>query len=137
MQFVDTNIFVRYLTRDDIEKAEACLRLFEQARLDKIELTSSESIMAEVVFILSSKNLYGLSRQEIKIRLYPLITLPGLKLSNKGDLLRAIDIYANNNIDFEDALSIAIMERQEISELYSYDKDFDRVQGSTIKRIEP
>jgi predicted nucleic acid-binding protein len=137
MQFVDTNIFVRYLTRDDLEKAEACLRLFEQARLDKIKLTSSESIMAEVVFVLSSKNLYGLSRQEIKIRLYPLITLPGLKLSNKLDLLRAIDIYANNNIDFEDALSIAIMERQEIGELYSYDKDFDRIQGTTIKRIEP
>jgi predicted nucleic acid-binding protein len=137
MYFVDTNIFIRYLTQDDPQKAEACFRLFEQAKRNAIEITTSEAIIAEVVFILASKNLYKLSRQEIRVRLYPIISLSGLKLPHKPQILRALDLYGNNSIDFEDALSIATMERQSITGIYSYDKDFDHVRGSTVKRIEP
>ena len=38
-------------------------------------------------------------------------------------------------LDFEDALSAAYMEKQEITEILSYDTDFDRVSG--IVRKEP
>jgi predicted nucleic acid-binding protein len=137
MRFVDTNIFIRYLTQDDPQKAEACFRLFEQAKRNEIELTTSESVIAEVVFILSSKRLYNLSRQDIRIRLYPLLSLTGLKLPYRQQFLRALDLYSSNKIDFEDAMSLAIMERQAIGELYSYDEDFDRIHGSAVKRIEP
>ena len=137
MQFLDTNIFIRFLTKDDPEKAAACYRLFERARLNEVELTTSEAVIAEIVFILSSKRLYNLSRQDVRIRLYPLISLPGLKLANRRQYLRALELYSNNPIDFEDALSIATMERQKISELYSYDKDFDRIKDSEITRLEP
>ncbi len=54
MHFVDTNIFLHYLTRDDPVKAEVCFRLLEQARKGEIALTTSESVIAEVVFVLSS-----------------------------------------------------------------------------------
>lgn len=137
MQFVDTNIFIRYLTQDDPQKAETCFRLFERAKRNEVELTTSESVIAEVVFILSSKRLYNLSRQDIRIRLYPIFSLSGLKVPFRKQILRALDLYLLNNIDFEDALSIAIMERQAISEIYSYDEDFDRIQGSAIQRILP
>ena len=137
MVFVDTNIFIRYLTKDDLQKAEACLRLFEQAKRNETELMTSETVIAEVVCILSSRRLYKLSRQDIRIRLYPILSLSSLKLADKRQVLRALDLYSMNNVDFEDALSIAIMERQAITAIYSYDEDFDRIQGSTIKRVEP
>jgi predicted nucleic acid-binding protein len=50
-------------------------------------------------------------------------------------MLRTLDLYAAYNIDFEDALIVAQMERQNINELYSYDRGFDRVTG--ITRHEP
>jgi predicted nucleic acid-binding protein len=137
MQFIDANIFVRYLTKDDPQKAESCFRLFEKAKHNEVELTTSEAVIAEVVYILSSKRLYKVSRQEIRIRLYPLLSVPGLRLLHKRQLLRALDLYSSNNIDFEDALSVAIMERQAITDIYTYDKDFDRIRGSTINRLEP
>jgi predicted nucleic acid-binding protein len=31
MQFVDTNIFIRHLPRDDPDKAQACFELFQRA----------------------------------------------------------------------------------------------------------
>ena len=137
MQFVDANIFIRYLTRDDPEKAAACRRLFEQAKLGQVRLTTSEAVIAEVVFVLSSKRLYNLSRQEIRARLYPLVSLSGLKMVSSRSCLRALDLYGSNNIDFEDALTIAEMERRKIAELYSYDRNFDQVPGHTFKRLEP
>ena len=137
MQYVDTNIFIRYFTRDDQEKAEACYLLFEKANRNEATLTTSELVIAEVVFILSSKRLYNLSRQDVRIRLYPILSLPGLRLAHKQQYLRALDLYSNYTIDFEDALSVAFMERNEIAEIYSYDRDFDTIDGSSIVRIEP
>lgn len=135
MQFIDANIFIRHLTRDDPEKAKACLALFQKAENDEIELTTTEAVIAEVVYVLSSKRLYDLPREEIRALLYPLLSLPGLKLSPRALYLRALDLYAAQPIDFEDAIIVARMERGDIQELFSYDRDFDRIEG--IKRLEP
>ncbi|NJN82008.1 MAG: type II toxin-antitoxin system VapC family toxin [Caldilineaceae bacterium] len=133
--FVDTNIFLRFLTRDDPEKAEACQTLFQRARSGEADLVTSESVIAEVVFVLSSPRLYDLSRQDIRARLYPLLTLPGLRLPQRETCLHALELYAAFPVDFEDALTTAHMHRQNIAELYSYDKDFDRLPN--VNRIEP
>lgn len=135
MQFIDANVFIRHLTRDDPEKAQACFELFRKAQQREITLTTSESVIAEVVYVLSSKHLYNLPREEIRRLLYPLLSLPGLKLTHRKIYLRALDIYAKYPLNFEDALTVAQMERQKISEVYSYDREFDQVVG--IIRLEP
>jgi uncharacterized protein len=133
--FVDTNIFLRYLTRDDPVKAEACYQLLEKARKNEISLATSESVIAEIVFVLASPRLYNLSRVDIRARLYPLLTLEGLKLPDRRKFVRALDLYTSHTIDFEDALTVAEMESLQIETLYSYDLDFDKIEG--IQRIEP
>ena len=135
MPFIDANVFIRYLTRDDPKKAEACFALFQKAKRDEIALVTTEAVIAEVVYVLSSKQLYDLPRGTIRDLLYPLLLLPGLKLAQRKTYLRALDVYASYNVDFEDALIVAQMERQKETELYSYDRDFDQVPG--ITRIEP
>lgn len=135
MQYVDANIFIRHLTRDDPEKAKACFELFEKAQDDEIELVTTEAVIAEVVYVLSSKQLYNRSREEIRELLYPLLSLSGLKLSPRALYLRALDLYAAYPVDFEDAIIVARMERAGIQELFSYDQDFDQMEG--IRRLEP
>lgn len=135
MQFIDANVFLRHLTRDDPDKAAACLALFQKARRREVLLTTSEAVIAEVVYVLSSKAVYNLPRDQIRARLYPLLSLPGLKLPQRKTYLRALDLYASYPLDFEDALIVAHMERQGMAELISYDQGFDRVVG--IRRLEP
>ncbi len=137
MQFIDANIFVRYLTRDDPHKAQACDTLFQKSNRGEIALTTSESVIAEVVFVLVSKRLYNLPRDEVRIRLYPLLTMQGLKLAHRASYLRALDIFATSNLDYEDALTIAHMERRNLNELLSYDRGFDRLALKNIVRHEP
>jgi predicted nucleic acid-binding protein len=135
MQFLDANVILRYLTRDDPEKAERCLALFQRADQDQAELTTSEAVIAEVVYVLSSPRLYHLSPERIRDVLLPILNLRGLKLPSRQLYRRALDLYATYRMDFEDALAVAHMEQQGIAEIVSYDRHFDRVAG--VQRVEP
>ncbi len=137
MKFLDINVILRFLTRDDEEKADACYRLFQRVQRGEEELLTCEAVVTEVVYVLSSPRApYRLSHEEIRGRLVPILTLRGLRLPQKRVYLRALDVYASSPfLDFEDALAVAHMERQGVSEIVSYDRDFDRVAG--IKRVEP
>lgn len=136
MRFLDTNIIVRYLTKDDEAKAAACLELFQRAAKGTEDLTTCEAVITEVGYVLSSRALYGLDHEEIRVRLSPILTLKGLALPQKPLYLRALDLYATHpSLDYEDALGVAHMEQQGLSELYSYDGHFDRIPG--VRRVEP
>jgi predicted nucleic acid-binding protein len=133
--FVDTNIFIRYLTKDDPDKAQACFELFQRAAASELTLTTTEAVISETVYVLSSKRTYNLARSEIRARLYPLLSLAGLQLPNRHIFLRALDLYVTYSVDFEDVLIAAHMEQQNIAQVYSYDQGFDRI--ANIDRLEP
>ena len=137
MRFLDTNVILRYLTRDDEAKAKACYELFQRVQRGEEELATCEAIVAEVIYVLSSPRLpYRLSHEQIRARLLPILTLRGLKLPQKRVCLQALDLYASYpSVDFEDALAVAHMEQRGITGIVSYDRDFDRVAG--LRRIEP
>lgn len=137
MRFLDTNVIISYLTRDDEAKAEACYQLFQRVQLGEEELFTCEAVVSEVAYVLSSSRApYRLSHADIKARLLPILTLRGVRLPQKRVYLRALDLYASAPfLDFEDALAVAHMEHRGLTEIVSYDRDFDRVTG--LRRVEP
>lgn len=137
MRFLDANIIIRYLTKDDEVKAEACNALFRRVDAGEEDVFTCEAIVTEVVYVLgSARSPYHLPHDEIRARLLPIIALRGLHLPQKRVYVRALDLFASSPfLDFEDALAAAHMEQQGIREILSYDRDFDRV--PEIARIEP
>ena len=136
MKYLDANIFLRYLTRDDEAKAEACYRFFQRLKAGQETATTSETIIAEVVYVLAARGHYNLKPDEISARLRPVLAVRGLRLPHKRSCIRALDLYATYPfLDFEDALVVAEMERQRIDVVLSYDTDFDRIEH--ISREEP
>lgn len=136
MRLLDTNIIIRYLTGDDPEKAAACLTLMKRLASGAEQARLYEAHLTEVVYVLSSRSQYGLSHEEIRQRLLPILALKGLKLPRKKVYRRALDVYVlYPALDFEDALAVAYVEANGLEDLYSYDRDFDRV--ATVARIEP
>jgi len=134
MRWLDTNIIVRYLTGDDPIKAQACLALFQRVQQGDEELATSETIIAEVTYVLTSQ--YQLGHPEIAARLRPLLALGGLKLPAKRVVQHALERYSESpRLDFEDALSVEHMTHLGIQAIVSYDRDFDRV--PEIVRQEP
>ncbi len=137
MKFLDTNVILRYLTRDDEVKAEACYKLFQRVNNGEENLVTCEAIIAEVVYVLrSSRAGYGLNRDEIRARLIPILSLRGLRLPQKQLYFDALNIYASStSFDFEDAVAVAHMRHLGINEIVSYDRDFDSFED--IDRLEP
>lgn len=137
MKFLDTNIIIRFLTRDDPVKASACYRLFQRAATGDERLFTTETIIAEATYVLTSSRLpYQLTHREIRDRLIPIVMLDGLRMPQKEACVSALEIYASfPYLDFEDALAVAYMKQRGIEEIVSYDADFDRVVG--IERTEP
>jgi len=136
MRFLDTNIILRYLTKDDPVKAAACFALFQRLQKGQEEVTTSEVLLHEVLYVLTSSRHYHLTHADAVARLRPIVLLRGLKLANKRLYLRALDRYASSSqLDFGGAIAIVRMEARGIKEIYSYDSDFDAI--STVIRVEP
>lgn len=136
MKFVDTNVFARYLTEDDPAKAAASQEFFVRVERGEEAACTSEAVIAEIVFVTSSRAHHGLARLDIVRRLQPVLSLSGIAIPHRPTILRALEVYAAHaQLDFEDALTVAHMERLNIEEVLSYDRDFDAVPGVT--RIEP
>lgn len=135
MQYIDANIFLRFLTKDDLKKSEACYRLFEEADKGQKTLYTTESVVAEVVYILQSKKLFNYSRDVIVKNLLTILKLKGLKIIHKKLIILGLQIYLKFNIDFEDAVLASYVLNSKSKELFSYDLDFSKIEG--IKRIEP
>lgn len=134
-RFLDTNILLRYLTRDDEEKAQACLALLLRVERGEETVVTSDLVIAETVFTLQSPRQYSLSQDRIRELVEPVIALRGLRLPHKALYTRAFDLYCQTGISFTDAFNAAYMEPRGLTEVYSYDTDFDRVEG--IRRVEP
>ena len=132
--FVDTNLFIRYLTNDDIEKANRVEELLDKAALGKVRLITCEVVMAEVVWVLESY--YNLNKVQIAEHLEAILATPGLNVLNGKVVEKAVEYYLNENIDFIDAYIGSLMNRLNISSIYSFDKKhLKRIKS--IKRLEP
>jgi predicted nucleic acid-binding protein len=137
VRFLDTNVILRYLTRDDPVKADACMRLLRRAEAGEEELMTSETVVSEIFYVLTrGRGAYRVDRNELVARVLPIVQARGLRLPEKGVVLRALAVYGTYRfLDFEDALSVAHMESAGIEAIVSFDRGFDRVPA--VRRVEP
>ncbi|MEW6486626.1 MAG: type II toxin-antitoxin system VapC family toxin [Thermodesulfobacteriota bacterium] len=132
--FVDTNLFLRYLTNDDPTKADRVEQLLNQAAAGEVRRVTAEMVLAETVWVLESS--YGLGRVQVAPLVRGILATPGLEVVNGSLVARALDHYETLNIDFVDGYIAAVMEKQGIDELYSFDKKHaSRLKG--VRRREP
>jgi|SRR5579859_5506494 len=132
-RFLDTNILLRYLAGDDEKKAASALSLLRRIEQGVENVVTSSLVIFETVFTL--QKVYRTSRIQIRDTLSDIIALRGLDLPNKLVYIRALDLYAEKNIPFADAFNASYMKAHDLSEIYSFDTDFDKIDG--ITRIEP
>lgn len=124
--FIDTDIIIRLLTGDDPKKKQQAIKLFKKVAAETLELHAGETVIADAVYVLSSKKLYSLSRENIRDLLSALLQYSNFKLDNKNTIIDALDIYASTNLDFGDALLVVLTQQSKEKIIYSYDHDFDK-----------
>jgi len=133
MKFVDTNIFIRFLTNDIPAKADACEELFRKTVAQKEALFTTDLVIAEIIWVLESY--YELSKKEVQDKVEKILNTPNLICQNKDIILHALTLYLEKDIDYIDAYHAVFLKKNNIETLYSYDKHFDKIEG--LIRLEP
>ncbi len=125
--FVDTNVFLRFLTNDDPAKAKRAEILFRDALRGKIRLATSLLVIAEIIWTLES--FYKLEKPDIAAKIEKILNTPNLDCPDATSLLfMALDLYVHANIDFVDAYNAFHMKEQGLTQILTYDrKHFARV----------
>jgi len=132
--FVDTNLFIRYLTNDDTKKADRVEMLLAEAAAGKVRLVTADLVIAEIIWVLESA--YRMSNVEISPMIKAILATPGLEVTNAPLVSRSLEFYESLNVDFIDGYIAALMEKMGIEGLYTFDrKHISRLQG--IQRLEP
>ena len=129
MRFLDTNIFIRFLTDDVPAKADACEKIFKKAVEKEETLFTTDLVIAEIVWVLES--FYELPKKEIQDKVEKILNTPNLICPHKDQILSALVLYSEKNIDYIDACNALTLKEKGIEELYSYDKHYDRIDWLT------
>ena len=135
MTFLDSNILLRHVLKDDPIQSPASRSLIQAIEQGRVTVWTSDLTVAEVVWVLSNKRTYNLPREQIRDALLPLIDLPHLKLARKRLYSRVFELYTSLPIDYVDCYHAALLERTSDPSIYSFDKDFDDI--ARISRVEP
>lgn len=127
--FVDANVLIRHLTGDPPDAAARATRFLESA--DALMLP--DVIVSEVVYVLES--FYEAPRQQVATAVRAILAFQAIGVVDPQLLLRAVELYEVESIDFADAYLVACAEAAGVSDIVSFDRDFDRIHS--VDRIEP
>lgn len=127
--FVDTNILVRHLTGDPEEMAGRATHYLATAR----ELLLTDLVVAETVYVLES--FYEAPRDQVAEAIRSLIGFDSIVCVDPALLLRAIEVYETDRLDFAEAYLVACAESTKVGRVASFDRAIDRV--DTVERVEP
>lgn len=130
MRFIDANVFIYILTASPRTSFETSRRILKRIEAGEETITST-AVLQEVVDWLE----YNGRRQEVKAFLTAVNSYVSMRKSVASweDMLLALDYMEAENVDYVDALTLQMMKKNSVDEIYSNDRDFDRV--AWVKRI--
>ena len=122
-------MLIRHLTGDPPEMAARARKALAGAD----ELLLADLIVAECVYVLES--FYEVPRERVAELMRAAIALPTIKTLDAASLLRALEVYEVDLLDFAEAYLVAQAEATGVAAILSFDKVIDRVK--TVTRHEP
>jgi len=125
---IDTNIIIRHLTGDPADQATAATQWL--AAVDRVALV--DLVVAETVYVLESY--YRAPRPKVAASLRSLLAFEPVEVDDGAVLLRALELYEVERLDFAEAYLVARAERDG-ADVVSFDRAIDRV--PTVRRVEP
>jgi len=99
---IDTNLLIRYITKDVPELAERVRRFLSECSERGEPLFIADSVLCEIAWVLQRG--YRSSREDIAAELRRLFNSKETRFSSKSRIKIAIEAYANGSSGFADYL---------------------------------
>ena len=121
--FIETSVFMRFLTADDAQKFKDCVVLFEKVEQGKIRPYVSNIVILEILFLLTK--LYKFPKAKVLADIGKILNLRNLTLIEKTDTRTALKMFDEYNIKYADCLIAGQIPKQ--TTLLTYDEDFKKL----------
>ncbi|MCJ7797244.1 MAG: PIN domain-containing protein, partial [Thermoleophilia bacterium] len=129
--FVDTSVFLRFLTNDVPEQAAAVEAFFRRAAAGEVRLVTNTMVVAEIVWVLESY--YRLARTDVQERAMAVAHMDGLVLPELEIVTDALLAYAESTVDFVDAYNACWVRQLGLCRVATFDKrHYSRFEGIAI-----
>jgi predicted nucleic-acid-binding protein len=94
-------------------------------------LLLTDLVLAECVYVLES--FYEVERTRVAELMRAAIAMPHVGTVDSASLLRALEVYELERLDFAEAYLVAQAEATDVKEILSFDRSIDRI-GSVTRR---
>jgi predicted nucleic-acid-binding protein len=103
------------------------------ARRREEQLLLADLVLAECVYVLESY--YEVGRARVADLMRAAISLPAIVTVDPASLLRALELYELERLDFAEAYLVAQAEATGVGEVLSFDRSIDKI--ASVARREP
>ena len=122
--WLDTNVVIRFLTRNPSDMAERADRLFAKAEAGEIAFRLTPIVVAEIVWVLGSR--YAHQPNEIATALSAFLRADGILADERDGLLESLDVMVERRVSFPDAY-VAVSARRAEEPVCTFDSHFKRL----------
>lgn len=123
--FIDTSVFIRFLTQDDKQKAQDCEHLFELVEQGKLRPYISNIVILEIQFVLT--RLYNFHKNKVLVGISNLLALRNLTLVEITDTKKALSLHKRYDIKYPDCMISTQIPKN--TKIVTYDEDFYKIPG--------
>jgi predicted nucleic-acid-binding protein len=102
MKAIDTNVLIRFITKDDDQQAQSVYRLFKNAEENQEKFFIPLLVVLEVIWVLES--CYDAVNDEIMAAFSDLLLLPVLQFESEAMLKNFLDSARDTPFDLSDLL---------------------------------
>ena len=131
MYLVDTNIFIYALFDVDKSKQKKCIELLKNASIGKIDLWTTEWVIAELVWFYAKQKIGWLETKKV---IESILTSKGLVV-RKSSCIWEIMENCTKHDELVDGINMRLAIEENVGRGYSYDKGLDKWTG--FERLEP
>ena len=131
--FIDTNIFLRLLIKEDEKTYSQCYKLLSAVKTIQIKAVTSSITLAEIVWTLSSY--YKFPKRKVVRAVKSILNLKGVKIIDAYNPSVSLELFDKYTVKYIDTLIASVKKIADKKWIVvSYDRDFDKL---AIERKEP
>lgn len=138
MKFLDANVIIYDSLKLERKLDDRTLEIKDSAHNIIEKTKSGEEVVTTVVHISEASNILQnlLPLEEAQKIVSDILECDFIKIEdvNKDKYIESVEIAKQNKIKINDGLAVVVMKNSGISEIYSFDEHFDKIEG--IKRVE-
>jgi predicted nucleic-acid-binding protein len=124
----DTNILIRYLTRDDETLYVRAKEFFDKVKEGSTKAIILESVIAECIYVLTK--IYKVPKNRAAERLIDILRYKGIANDDQKELIFALALFSERNLDIVDCI-LCVKAAGPDTSLFSFDSELNKMSDSS------